>query len=84
MLIGVSRLAMNGNGVIDDRADPAFLQALFQPVTAMTAGQPELAGMITGTGGDWSRADRDTHNKLIPAMVMTRRCVGKQQAWHIP
>ena len=41
---------MDGNGVVDDCADPAFLQGLFQPIAAMTAGQTEFAGVIAGAG----------------------------------
>ena len=61
---------MDGNGVVDDRAHTLLLQALFQPITAMTAGQSKLTGVMVGVGGDVSRANRDTHHKLIPAMAV--------------
>lgn len=49
MFINVGRLAMNRNGVIDDRAHTLLLQALFQPISAKTNGQSELTGAMIGT-----------------------------------
>ena len=73
--MGVGRLPVDWNGVVDDRAHPTLLQGLLDPVAAAALGD---AVACTGAGGIAAGvaerlaggATADAHHELVPAVAV--------------
>ena len=73
--MGVGRLPVDWNGVVDDRAHPTLLQGLLDPVAAAALGD---AVACTGVGGGAAGvaerlaagATADAHHELVPAVAV--------------
>ena len=71
--VGVGRLAVDRNWVVDDRCDAGVLKLLFQPVAAAGFREAKVGAVsgwcAGGTAGGRGATGGDAHDELVPAVA---------------